>query len=717
MSGKYSSDSPILKPEDDKFKRQPFSKRVADALANRSDHESIVVGIYGAWGQGKTSVLNLIDHQLKAHQTILVLRFNPWRYPSEDQLLVAFFEALAGLLGADLYTWIERKARSNVAKTVGKGAKSAPYGEGASEIIEYLSSVEVEKLKERIEEKLLEAKKRIVVLVDDIDRLDKSEVFAVFRLVKLTANLQYVSFVLAFDDEVVGDALQEHYAYTTKESGKAFLEKIIQIPLELPQVQQSLLRGYCLNGIERALTDSNTQLKEGQAASFVGAFDIGLMPVIQTPREAMRYENVLTFTLPILEGDLNVVDLMLLEGVRIFYPLVYDAMRMNKETFLAKRESFDNWETVKKRVLNKLDALLDKLPEAHRKPCSSLLDYLFPNLKAVRSNYQGNPDYKQANIDKRISSPRYYDRYFALTIPEGDISDTRIDRILALTNDPAVGADVVPSEIEQAIQDSSAEAVIFKLGLHDDKLSQQGIRTLCLAVSRVGDSIPQTTTFFSLGGPRRQAAWMLSNLLERIQNKDERIALAKELLIQAEPIAFGVEILYSIPTQKDDPTPDALTREEKLEIGLTMSDRFIRLAESGDLFNKSDDDISRIISAWNALGDNRALSAHLEKLVRGFPDFASRLVTILRPTVATMGMSVTSKGDLEFETYDWITKLVSADLLAQSIRQTHGEAAEPTHEWPMGRHGDDDDLRSAQQFLWRYRHNAKPPVAEVEVDP
>jgi predicted KAP-like P-loop ATPase len=714
MSANYASDAPILDPGEDKFNRLPFAKRIADAIAGRSDTSSIVVGIYGAWGQGKTSVLNLIEHQLGAHKGLEVLRFNPWRYQNEDQILVAFFEAIANLLGEELYTWVERKAKSVVGKAASKGAKSVPYGEGAGELIEFLSAVEVESLKERVEKKLLTASKRIVVLVDDIDRLDNDEVFAIFRLVKLTANFRHVSFILAFDDEVVSSALQERYAHRDNEPGRSFLEKIIQVPLELPQVQQSLLRRYCLEGIERALNDSKVHLKEGQAQAFVSAFDSGLMPIIKTPRAVMRYENVLTFTLPILEGDLNVIDLMLLEGVRLFYPPVYDAMRLDRDTFLAKREMFENWESAKKRVLEKLDAILAILPPEQRKACSSLLEHMFPNLSGIRSNFQGSVDHKQAHLDKRISSTRYYDRYFALNIPEGDISDTRIDRIIQMASNAPVDLSALVDEIQQAIKDSTAEAVIFKLGLHDDRLNAEAIRALSLAICQCGDSIPQTTTFFSLGGPRRQAAWMLSGLLDKITIKDDRVSLAKELMEKAEPLAFGVEILYSLPTQKDDPSPAALTAEEKAQIGTTLSQRFIQLAASGEFFTKSNDDVSRLISAWDALGDKVALTKHLVDHIEASPQYASRLITTMRPTVSTMGLPGTSKGDLEFPTYQFIIALVPVDLMLRSIRETYGDKAQPTNEWPRSLRGDDDDLKSAQQFLWRHAHNAKPDGERTE---
>ncbi len=86
--------------------------------------------------------------------------------------------------------------------------------------------------------------------MDDIDRLDKQEVQAIFKLVKLSADFPFVSYVLAFDEEMVAAALAEKYG--NLEAGKKFLEKIIQVPLHLPPVRSEILRDLCFEGINAA---------------------------------------------------------------------------------------------------------------------------------------------------------------------------------------------------------------------------------------------------------------------------------------------------------------------------------------------------------------------------------------------------------------------------------------------------------------------------------
>ena len=77
----------------DRFQRKPFADRISNLIKNRKEHDSLVVGIYGKWGEGKTSVLDLIKSGLKDDK-IQIIDFNPWMFNSEEQLILTFFKSL-----------------------------------------------------------------------------------------------------------------------------------------------------------------------------------------------------------------------------------------------------------------------------------------------------------------------------------------------------------------------------------------------------------------------------------------------------------------------------------------------------------------------------------------------------------------------------------------------------------------------------------------------
>jgi len=146
-------------------------------------------------------------------------------------------------------------------------------------------------------------------MIDDVDRLEKSEIQAIFKLVKLVADFQFTAYILAFDKDIVAASLSENYSGKDENSGAQFLEKIIQVPLHLPSVPAKDLRNFCFQGVDEALRASGIELSEQQVQEFVRDFSRAFNEDLTTPRKAKLYGNILMFSLPILKGEVNPVDL------------------------------------------------------------------------------------------------------------------------------------------------------------------------------------------------------------------------------------------------------------------------------------------------------------------------------------------------------------------------------------------------------------------------
>lgn len=92
----YSSDKPISKITEDLLGRAPFSLQLAKAITNYNENSGLVIGIYGDWGTGKTSIINMIENEIinfEDDKTIFI-RFSPWNYSDKDNLIRLFFESL-----------------------------------------------------------------------------------------------------------------------------------------------------------------------------------------------------------------------------------------------------------------------------------------------------------------------------------------------------------------------------------------------------------------------------------------------------------------------------------------------------------------------------------------------------------------------------------------------------------------------------------------------
>lgn len=374
----YSSDSPIYEQEHDRFSRWSFSERISQVISRRSDPSSIVIGLYGIWGDGKTSVLNFIEKSLEADENVLCIKFNPWRFGTEDDLLTGFFFDIAEVLDVKLIK--KGDQLKDLLKTFLPSAGNVLLPGAGDAIGSFISGLGLNELKKRIESELETAKKRILILIDDIDRLEKTEIHALFRLVKLTANFKYTSYILAFDKDVVAASLQDRYSSSAENAGEAFLEKIIQVPLHLPAVEKRVLREFCFQGVNEALEIAGIQLTEQQVQEFVRDFSGAFDDCLTTARKAKLYGNILMFSLPILQGEVNPVDLMLVEGIRVFCPSLYEVLRTNKPLFSGtfRDNQYSNNDSEKKLIRTLIDDALSSGRNIDKEGFIALLKNMFP---------------------------------------------------------------------------------------------------------------------------------------------------------------------------------------------------------------------------------------------------------------------------------------------------------------------------------------------------
>ena len=94
-----SPDLPITRSSDDKLNRQSFAESLARVLLRSTFPTSFTVGLYGEWGSGKTSLLNMVIEQVEAkNKDVIVLRFNPWLCSDPKQLITQFFKQMASAI-------------------------------------------------------------------------------------------------------------------------------------------------------------------------------------------------------------------------------------------------------------------------------------------------------------------------------------------------------------------------------------------------------------------------------------------------------------------------------------------------------------------------------------------------------------------------------------------------------------------------------------------
>ena len=310
-------DQPIIHPEQDTLGRLNAAKNFAQMVLALDSTQGVVVGVLGPWGFGKTSFLNLARSQIDGSK-IHILEFNPWMFSGADQLVERFF--------AELSTQV--KIYPGIAQIGGllKDYGGALNGRVASSmkilglIIERrkrASGGAVGELRSKIRKALEKIDEPIIVILDDIDRLTTAEIKSVFKLVRLTANFPNIIYVMAFDREHVEKALDEQGL-----EGRSYLDKILQVAIDLPAIPDQTLSGQLLDALNDVIADIESPLHLGNEAWDDIFFEI-IRPLILNLRNVRRYAATVHGALTALNGQVAIADVLALEAVRLFLPNVF----------------------------------------------------------------------------------------------------------------------------------------------------------------------------------------------------------------------------------------------------------------------------------------------------------------------------------------------------------------------------------------------------------
>jgi predicted KAP-like P-loop ATPase len=667
----FDEDLPISNKSEDDFSRAPFAERIANVIMTQKSANSIVFGLFGEWGSGKSSLINLIEYYIKLDKEkhINCIRYNPWRYQNEDQMLINFFETLASVYDENLSMQREigklleeygRKIAtfSFFLKTFTLGQVDL-YDQEARETGQDLQNVDVEDLKDRIVKILTKYDIPIVIFIDDIDRLDKTEIQSMFKIIKLIANFPHTRYVLAFDYEMVAAVLGEKYGtnkidtFNKLEAGRSFIDKIIQIPIHLPVIQKTDLDRCFGDGVDKALSDANIELTLEEINNLYANYSY-LKQGITNIRIVKRYTNSLLFSIPALKGEVNVADLVTIEGVRIIYPDLYEFIRNNKKIFTIKKGFYNNNQEFLKQALTVLTGIIDRYDSKLRSGIKLLLIHLFPPIEGIfKENFSyANDFYEQWEKDKNISSEYYFDRYFLYGVPEWDLSCSKFNNFITLANSEN------KSEYDSALMSITANnqlgILARKLNVHSCGIPAKATLLIAITIQGINQMLrnnPQirveSLTSYNIGS-------LQMKLVDNIP-KDCRLDYFKTI-VECGDIDDIME-LYFLMTKYYKSPNIVLSVDEDRIIRNIIVDK-IRKESSDDtpIFIKNKNGYV-MLSFWAETGYKDETNKYMEKVFTNRDYFIKFL------------------GDTPFtlDSYEMVNKFVRQELIIKEIHKIYGD--------------------------------------------
>jgi len=453
----FRVDQPIQSCSEDDLGRESFANAIAEAILHYDSKDSIVLGLFGPWGSGKTSILNCVrEYIAKSSESLpdnkkpVLMVFNPWTYSDQNQLIAHFFKQIsvelktskfverAGQIGTilDQFSVIFQPVLQ-VAQLAEPNAALAGVGfRAVGAIGKWLSRLkqsrlkDAEELKKELDELLGKLQNKIIVMIDDVDRLNHFEIRQVFQLVKKLADFKNTVYLLAFDKNVVLKALGK----VQEGIGEQYLEKIVTVPFDIPNPGPWARRTLLEKGLEEITGEKQiTEILD----SYYGEKFLSLF---RNLRDVNRYLNTFRFAWGLIKYDINLKDLMIITAIQVRYPRLYDAIRERQAIFTLGHEvtwsilvgDDEKWKQEKEAAANLLEKTLEETCDISSDSLKVLLLWLFPPLEEIysKANY-GPEDRRLWRREKQICSSACFDRYFALSVPSFQISQREINEVLS----------------------------------------------------------------------------------------------------------------------------------------------------------------------------------------------------------------------------------------------------------------------------------------------
>jgi hypothetical protein len=663
------ADKAVSSKKEDSFQRYQFAHHLANTICERRSADSLVIGLYGKWGAGKSSVLNFIQAEL-ANTEVLTVYFNPWRFEGEEQLLLGFFtelsEALESVASTDARQAAQLAMTAYARKVVTK-LQLLGHDPAGDTLKDFKSQAKLEGLKQQVNELLRASGKRVLVLIDDIDRLSAHEIHAILRLVKLTGDFHYTTYLLAFDEKVVTQAIGERYAGGSKKAGRRYLEKIIQVPLHLPVIQREAMKRYFQEGFSRSLLLTNTQLSEEENKRLLSILATSILPKITTPRHVTRYSNTLLVILPLLRGEANMVDLMLLEALKQFYPSLYKLVSRNQKLLTGIDTN-----TAVREIKVTYDPIFGP-NGADMGHARFLLLSLFPKLEQVYGNGRfitaRNTTEDTLYTHQAVASDYYFRRYFSYAVQEGEIPETSFAEFLtAMTQgNVALASTYAVSMLERA----SDIEFLRRLEMRIEEITSADAPTYCELFLAISEKFTvQATADRTMRQFSRTSSLLLSylNLLPPV----EIISTTNHILTTSSNLRLASELLRDITSMGhwSDDTPlenfkKAVPQAHYDFFNRIITDRVLSSLKPGPWYKQFSFRALDFLHTWyRGYGQEKTTDA-LRKIFTPNPDELLSFLQYISPAIQSKANPLPQYLSLNLDIYRELKDVVDIKYLRQ----------------------------------------------------
>jgi len=676
------SDKAVETVEEDLLGRRKFAEKIAHDIVNWRPEDSLVIGLYARWGDGKTSVINFIkdffknpekaEEKFDEENIPTVIEFNPWIFSNQGSLIQSFLMEVGKELGQSNNEVDKEIARKialirlylEPARKIGHGLeiiitrilvgffgvylaallnqalsnvwvsgafllllviiegltfsdKALAFVEGIFNRKSKLDEKTLNQLKDEIKAKLLKRNKKILFVIDDVDRLTPEEVRTLFQLIKINLDLPKVIYLVAMDVGTVSRMITRDGI-----DGAEYIEKIIQIPIPLPRADHKRLLAFLFKQLDEVLKFfaedkwNQTRWTELYAAGFGEIFlKRGNLRLIKRPISQMALAAGLIST------EVDPIDFLGIRTIESFYPELYEYIANNKENFVTARthsayegQKMDKITKDVKAELAKVDPFIEKV-----------LLKLFPPLESVLQNYSyGDSRESEWRQQHRICSENYFDTYFYMDVPEGELRTSEIFAATTVIGNYKEFVQLLRSKLKQN-EGADLRKLLVALLDHVPKFPQD-ISSATNYITALLDTADDVTKIKSKGmfdfGADMEVARLIYFYLKEIRDKRGKPEVAKiaTTALKRTKSVYGAVHFLSLNDprkEKSRPENEVLTDEAAASLAEVCVQKIKKAAKSGKL--KNDINLPNILYRWKEWGAPEDVQAFVNAQLKNKP--------------------------------------------------------------------------------------------------
>lgn len=476
---------------------------VADVRARAAAVEAGgVVALVGPWGSGKTWILErvtpLLEFPPRGERSVPVVTFNPWMFADEESLFIGFTELVLNQIGG-------RRSRKRVARALRLIGPSSKYGSfDLTGVIKQLGDAldprsTPASVAQSFAEGVRASRRRVCIVMDDVDRLNPDELITLFKLIRLVGSLPGVTYLLSYDEQTVLHLLTKtDIASDDARRAGSYLEKIVEAKHRVPPMTLEQIVETGLNAVTRRFESDRLNVHPRSQDSLEWVFNQSLARRLNTMRTIERFHGEVLQLPQHLQGDVDYKDWVLAAFLKSQFPAVWRYVTDHRVEFLGKHADAHDL-SLSRDKSKKDDPFAINLPSqlsgigVDGDGLVIVLDVLSAMFPAVEIR-SGSPYVARTTVDeaaarKGIGHEAYFDRYTWEGMPPNDFSDQRVVSLArALPDNPA--HDFVASELGGIFTERPETVLNILMRSAEDKtLAKPGLVYFLAACLPVGEEI------------------------------------------------------------------------------------------------------------------------------------------------------------------------------------------------------------------------------------